>query len=275
MRCIFCCQNSERSRSCEHIVPESLGNTKNVLPPGIVCDTCNNYFAVKVEGPLLSSGFFRHLRFRQMVPSKKGRVPVVEDLLSGDGIPLGMAANHRTGMRHLYPLDDADGTRLIESVFTSDPFWIVGPIPVPPEHYLFGRFLAKVGLEVLTQRAMLAPGWEEAVVFRKELDEVRNFARYGKGPRVWPYHERRIYDEDCKFIPRGGGPPEQVIYEFTPLYTPTQELYAIIAIFGVEYTINLGGPEIDGYERWLVENNYISPLYPFGFPGPEWKEQPQ
>jgi hypothetical protein len=270
-RCIFCCQNSERSRSVEHIVPQSLGNTKYVLRPGIVCDGCNNYFAVKIEGPLLSSGFFKHLRFRQMVPSKKGRVPVLDDLLSGDGIPLRMAVDPRTKMRHLYPLDDADGARLIKSVFTSDPFWITGPIPLPPEQSLFMRFLAKVGLEILTQRAMLAPGWEEAVVFRKELDEVRNYARYGMGPRAWPYHERRIYDEDHLFVPRGGGSPEQMIYEFTPFYTPAQELYAVVALFGVEYTINLGGPEIEGYEQWLAENDYLSPLYPSGFPGPEWQ----
>jgi len=32
-------------------------------------------------------------------------------------------------------------------------------------------------------------------------------------------------------------------------------------IFGVKYTINLGGPELDGFLQWLKENNDRSPLY--------------
>jgi hypothetical protein len=39
------------------------------------------------------------------------------------------------------------------------------------------------------------------------------------------------------------------------------EYYAVIAIFGIEYAINLGGPELEGYERWLKENDNRSPLY--------------
>ncbi len=36
MRCIFCKTDSDSSRSVEHIIPESLGNTDYVLPPGCV-----------------------------------------------------------------------------------------------------------------------------------------------------------------------------------------------------------------------------------------------
>jgi hypothetical protein len=45
------------------------------------------------------------------------------------------------------------------------------------------------------------------------------------------------------------------------LVTTSQEHYAVIAFFGVEYTINLGGPELDGYVAWLQKNNNRSPLY--------------
>jgi hypothetical protein len=31
--------------------------------------------------------------------------------------------------------------------------------------------------------------------------------------------------------------------------------------FGLELVINYGGPEIEGYRRWLLENNSDSPLY--------------
>jgi hypothetical protein len=55
MRCIFCKNDSSNSKSVEHIIPESLGNTTRTLPKGVVCDTCNNYFARKVEKPFLEA----------------------------------------------------------------------------------------------------------------------------------------------------------------------------------------------------------------------------
>jgi hypothetical protein len=39
------------------------------------------------------------------------------------------------------------------------------------------------------------------------------------------------------------------------------ECYFVLAIFGVEYVINIAGPSIDGYRQWLKENNEKSPLY--------------
>lgn len=39
------------------------------------------------------------------------------------------------------------------------------------------------------------------------------------------------------------------------------EYYVIIAIFGVEYAINLGRAELDGFHQWLKDNNYDSFLY--------------
>ena len=38
MKCLFCKQSSTDTKSVEHVVPESLGNTKFILPLGYVCD---------------------------------------------------------------------------------------------------------------------------------------------------------------------------------------------------------------------------------------------
>ena len=75
MRCIFCKTSSDDSKSVEHIIPESLGNVAHTLSAGIVCDKCNQYFALKVEKPVLDSNVFRTIRSRMNVPNKKGRVP--------------------------------------------------------------------------------------------------------------------------------------------------------------------------------------------------------
>ena len=59
MRCVFCKADSSQSRSVEHIIPESLGNTAHTLPRCVVCDQCNGYFARKIEKPVLDSGMFQ------------------------------------------------------------------------------------------------------------------------------------------------------------------------------------------------------------------------
>ena len=70
MRCIFCENDSSSSKSVEHIVPASFGNSTSVLPKGIVCDKCNNYFARKIESPFLNSEAI--LQLRQELEIHKG-----------------------------------------------------------------------------------------------------------------------------------------------------------------------------------------------------------
>ena len=45
------------------------------------------------------------------------------------------------------------------------------------------------------------------------------------------------------------------------LFTELGEVYFVIAMHGIEYAINLGGPFIDRYEFWLEKNKHESPLY--------------
>src|SRR6476620_6715883 len=71
MRCIFCKADSKLSRSVEHVIPESLGNSTLVLPKGVVCDPCNNYFSREVEKPFLEAPAIRIMRFHQALESKK------------------------------------------------------------------------------------------------------------------------------------------------------------------------------------------------------------
>ncbi len=77
---------------------------------------------------------------------------------------------------------------------------------------------------------------------------------------MWPVHSRRIYDPDSRAYD-GETDVGQTLHEFDFLVTPESEWYFVLAIFGLELTINLGGPEVDGYKRWLAENGNASPLY--------------
>ena len=74
MRCIFCGNDSSTSRSVEHIVPASFGNSISTLPKGIVCDKCNNYFARKIESPFLNSEAVLQLRQELEIQNRDGKV---------------------------------------------------------------------------------------------------------------------------------------------------------------------------------------------------------
>jgi hypothetical protein len=133
------------------------------------------------------------------------------------------------------------------------------PITNKIDETLMSRFLAKVAIEILAQRLMPIEGWEEPLIDDSQLDPLRRFARIGDKPASWPFSRRRMYGEDDMQMDFNG--PHQVLHEFTLLYTPKPELYAILCLFGEEFAINYGGPEIEGYTRWIQENDQRSPLY--------------
>lgn len=256
--CIFCKGDSLLSRSEEHVIPQSLGNMLHKLPAGIVCDKCNQYFSIKVEKPVLDSEYFRHSRFRNAIPNKKGRIPPLEIVYGPNGEELGMYTL-TSGESGIYPLNEKSAANFIRHVLVVRKGSLYIPDPLPADVRLVSRLLAKMALEILAFRVHKCPGWEHEVIFKHELDEIRSFARFG-AKQKWPYYERRIYDEGKRWE-KPNTVPYQTLHEFDLLYTPWQELFAIIVILGVEYTINLGGPEIDGYERWLRENDHQSHLY--------------
>jgi len=55
VRCILCKNNSNGSRSVEHIISESLGNRPHGLAPGVVSDRCNNHFSRAKAPPYLTT----------------------------------------------------------------------------------------------------------------------------------------------------------------------------------------------------------------------------
>jgi hypothetical protein len=128
-----------------------------------------------------------------------------------------------------------------------------------PDGQIISRFMAKVALEAMAERLVRCDGGQDYLCDERQLNDLRDHAHYGRISR-WPVHERRIYAVDAKTaLP--GGQPEQVLHESDFLLTPWGEWFFVLAIFGLELAINLGGPEIDGYERWLRENDETSPLY--------------
>lgn len=254
MRCIFCKADSSGSRSVEHILPESLGNSKDVLPKGVVCDKCNNYFAKAVEKPFLEDGTVRLMRFHEGLPSKKGRVPMISGVLS-PGICVEMSRNAKTGV---LLAEVPPGT--IDRLASQTEARLLLPMGgAPPRGPTSSRFFAKVAVESMAQRLLHDTVLMDQLIDDPQLDPLRNHARRGQ-PSQWPVHMRRIYPPNARTT-GPDGESYQVMHESDFLMTPESEFYFVQAIFGVEFSINVGGPDIDGYVTWLEANDQASPLY--------------
>ncbi len=257
MKCIFCKNDSSESKSCEHIIPESLGNVEHILSPGIVCDKCNNYFSLKIEKKILEQPYFTSLRFRQKIESKKGKYPVEKGVLLNplSEIELHISKDHVTQVF----IKNDEAARKIPSVKSGA--FIIPAYDLPEKNnQIISRFLGKLGLEELASRFSFSHELLDELVNDNRLDYLRDFVRYRKPDIIWPYHLRRLYDEDKRFTEEDLD--FQMLHEMTLLYTDSLELYIVVCIMGVEYCLNMGGPELDGYEEWLKQNNYKSPLEP-------------
>ncbi len=253
--CIFCKSNSSNSRSVEHIIPESLGNKDHVLPQGIVCDKCNNYFSIKIEKKLLEKPYFSSLRFRNSIESKKGKYPIEKAILLNPLAKVELIQSKNDGTSII--IDDENIWIKFQTIKT-------GKLMVP--HYeicdkndkIVSRFLGKVGIEYLALVLLEAEDGINEVTYHKGLDELRNYVRYGKDDFIWPYNLRKIYNEGELFHFDDG--EYEILHEMKLLYTRNKELYIVVAIMGIEYCLNMGAPSIDGYLEWLKENGNKSPL---------------
>lgn len=99
MRCLFCKAQSENTTGVEHLIPESIGSKKLILPKGLVCDKCNNYFSRKVERPVLSHESMRNVRGWYQVPNKRGNFPSVLGKIAGTDIKVNLRKGTHGGLK--------------------------------------------------------------------------------------------------------------------------------------------------------------------------------
>ncbi|NHM07610.1 HNH endonuclease [Flavobacterium sp. CYK-4] len=261
IKCIFCKQPSHTSKSVEHIIPESLGSKQKVLPKGVVCDSCNQYFALKVEKPILSHESFRNVRAYYQVPSKKGKMPSVLGSIAGTDIKVGLKLNKDNSI-NLQPENEKDREQF-EKLYNKDVVDfppLMFPISYDPPKKEMARLLAKMALEALVYEYKSVKEWVDVVVESSHYDLIREFARFDRTFREWPFHQRRVFPDETQMVHPDTGEWVQVGFGHDVMVTPNRETYFVFLYYGIEYVINIGGPSIKGYEKWLDENNNISPM---------------
>lgn len=266
MRCIFCKKDSSNSKSAEHIIPESLGNQTNKLSRGVVCDTCNNYFGNKIEKPVLEMPYFKSLRGRAMIKNKKGKIPRIAGFTKDkDLIEIGFSQEGKSTIEVIYKDDKA-----LQSILSSNEIYMP-LIPEPPQNNVqISKFIGLIALEAFAQRVSVIEGWQDDFVDNSGLDELRNFVRYGKSYSIWPYHIRRIGRENQVSFCEKSNMFLEKLNEYDFLIPEISKvdgeihkvdnLYFVMAIFGIEYSINLTNAGLNSYFSWLSRNQNKSIL---------------
>lgn len=259
MRCIFCKNDSTASRSVEHIMPESIGSRRRVLPSGVVCDKCNNYFARKVEQPILNHKWMRNLRAWHQVPSKKGNYLSLVGHIAGSEVQVNM----RRGIDGELQLsterksEAAELHSVIKGGFET-PLLFTIEDDIPQRE--MSRFLCKMAFEASAELFLKDADELEKLVDEPFYDNIRHFVRVGNKPERWPFSQRIVFPSDT--LMRHPETNEWVVAGFgcTLFMTRRNETFFAFLMYGVEFVINVGGPSIRGYEEWLSDHSGISPL---------------
>ncbi len=139
MVCIFCKDASASFTTEEHVVPESLGGGDwSLLPNGLVCDKCQNYFGAKIERNVLGDTPFQLIRVLLSLPTKKRRAPKffdsLEGILEATGLPNSFYYAPTTHMRGAIEAERKSQVRFPAR---------------PKDPRAVCRFLLKIGVETL------------------------------------------------------------------------------------------------------------------------------
>ncbi|MCG9968388.1 HNH endonuclease [Pelotomaculum terephthalicicum JT] len=186
MSCIFCMSDGPYT-TVEHIIPESLGNTENILT-GVVCDKCQNYFGKEVESYVLSKSPFAFWRVLYNLKSKKGKSPYYDTtlpLIQKGSIPDTHIYNDNNIIFHPANISEESiveveiNDKELQNSILSGNKNKINIMMTPKMLIQIGRFLGKMALEFLYK----AYGDE---VFDKRYDDIRKYARYGTVKTIWP-----------------------------------------------------------------------------------------
>ncbi len=181
MPCLFCTSEGPFS-TLEHVIPESLGNDDLILK-GHVCDKCQHYFGTEVEQFVLNKTPIAAWRAMLGTTTKKGKRPKVD---------LSQPREQRGILPCVSPYHDdiAFELQADESVAITMSEELVGQVErgersqfsfvlTPHVLYMMGRFLCKVGLELV---CIVDPADARSARY----DVARKYARFGPWNPLWP-----------------------------------------------------------------------------------------
>lgn len=190
-KCIFCLNEGDMFHTIEHIVPESLGNTDDVLT-NCVCDKCQNYFGKEIENYVLAKTPFGFWRTIAGTHTKRGKAPFFNP--SQSSCQKGNMPDFHPYTDNGFIIHPVDGESIIEAEFTDKSLFesisngernSFKMVMTPKMLIYMGRFLGKIALEY----------WYTAYgddVYRKDFDDLRQYVRNGTTKYLWPILQSRL-----------------------------------------------------------------------------------
>ncbi len=205
----------------------------------------------------MSHPSMRNVRGWYQVPNKKGKMPSVLGCIAGTEIQVNMKLdkNEKLQIRAEKASEQAIVDEYLKDMQTTGEFPpFIFPVDIDPPQQEMSRFLAMFALEALALRFSYA-GDQDLIIDEPSFDLIRNYARYGKGVKEWPFHRQVLFPMDTLMRHPETGEWVQVGFGHDIIITPTPETYVSFNLYGVQFTINVGGPSIHGYEMWLKDND--------------------
>jgi hypothetical protein len=182
-QCLFC-RTQGNFKTREHIVPESLGNDKDILE-GVICSRCQNYFGKEIEKAALEKTPIAIWRTYLGIQTKKKRLPKVNpDPPRGGAIPA-LHPESDTGVRFSAHEDGRTSIDVYDPLFKKRRFRqdkIEYRMVATRWHLsILGRFLGKMGLEYVALADL-------NYALSDQFDDIRSFVRYGSRKSLWPIY---------------------------------------------------------------------------------------
>lgn len=244
-KCIFCQCEGEIFHTIEHIVPESLGNTEDILE-NAVCDKCQNYFGREIENYVLSKTPFGFWRTLAGTPSKKGKQPTFNPTQkpSASGKTLDFHPYTDNGFI-IHPMD---GESTIEVEITDEAMFediMRGKkssfkiVMTPKMIIMIGRFLGKMGIEYWCKEF----GDD---IFRKDFDALRIYVRNGTTKHIWPIFHGRLQENLLEWGKKNENEEERILYQYHVFQI--DDLIFFSFDIGIEYysiILNMQYPDIE------------------------------
>lgn len=240
-------------------MPESIGSKKRVLPASVVCDKCNNYFARKVEQPILTHSWMRNVRAWEQVPNKKGTYPSLVGHIAGTDIAVNMRRT-TNGQMELSPENGNDKSALSNVIANGFEQPLIFTIEDDPPQREMSRFLCKMAFEAVAELFCASPQGPYHLRDEPFFDNVREYARYGSNFQEWPFSQRRVFPHDTLMRHPSTNEWVHAGFGYGLFMNKRQETLFGFLFYGIEFVINVGGPSIAGYNEWLDEHDGISPM---------------
>lgn len=95
-----------------------------------------------------------------------------------DGTPLSLM-QHADGSTSIEASNPEDNNSFVSQLLANGGGEFIAAVPAPVDKRLMSRFIAKMAIEVLAQSSCAIEGWHDEVIFKRELDDLRRYARYG------------------------------------------------------------------------------------------------